>query len=497
MEIPADRGTNAWRKQTAALASVLASLTLALAKLVAGLLSGSLALVSEGAHNLLDTGSSALTFFAVREADKPADEEHPFGHAKIEAVAALIQTGFLAVLSVAVAIEAIQRLGGEAAKVDANALAFGVVVVSIGVDFVRWRALARIARDTRSEALGADALHYSSDLVSSGLVLIGLGATRIGFVHADALAAIGVALFIAVASLRLGRRTIDALVDTAPKGLAERMRRTIETAPGVAGVDAIRLRPNGAQIIGDVSIFVARTLPLERVAAIKTDVARRISAEWPQTALTLTANPRALDDESLLERVQLIATRLRLAVHHITIQEVDGRKCVNLDIEVDGRMSLGEAHELATRLETAIEDEVGPDIEVETHIEPMETREIHGRAADPALVEKITLALSASAAERGQLRHVHDVRVRHASGGYFVNFHCWIDPKISVDATHDEVDALERSLRAEFPDRSCGLSATPSPRRASPDGSQRPQSKRVAHADFRRSRDWTGAGKIL
>src|SRR5580704_2282965 len=138
MEPAADIERGARRKQRAALASVLASAALSAAKLVAGLLSGSLALVSEGAHNVLDAGSSALTFFAVREADKPADEEHPFGHAKIEAVAALAQTGFLAVLSVAVAIEAIQRLGGESARVDANALALGVVAISIAVDFIRW-----------------------------------------------------------------------------------------------------------------------------------------------------------------------------------------------------------------------------------------------------------------------------------------------------------------------------------------------------------------------
>jgi cation diffusion facilitator family transporter len=451
MEIPTDREKNARRKQMTALASVLASAALALAKLAAGWMSGSLALLSEGAHNVLDTGSSALTFFAVREADKPADEEHPFGHAKIEAVAALAQTGFLAALSVAVAVEAIQRLGGEPAKVDANALALGVVIVSIGVDFVRWRTLARVAREAKSEALAADALHFSSDLVSSLLVLIGLGATRFGFANADALAAIGVAVFIAIAGFRLGRQTIDALVDAAPKGLAERLRRTIEAAPGVAAVDTIRLRPSGAQIIGDVGIFVSRTLPLERVAAIKDDVARRIRAEWPQTAVTLTANPRALDDESLLERVHLIATRLRLAVHHIVIQEVDGRKCVSLDMEVDGRMALSEAHELATRLETAIEAEVGPDIEVETHIEPMETREIHGHAADPELVARIARALSENAAQHGKLRQIHDVRVRQGSGGYFVNFHCSIDPGTSVGATHEEVDALERSLRAEFP----------------------------------------------
>jgi cation diffusion facilitator family transporter len=452
MEPAADTERDARRKQHAALASVLASAVLSAAKLVAGLLSGSLALISEGAHNLLDTGSSALTFFAVREADKPADEEHPFGHAKIEAVAALAQTGFLAVLSVAVAIGAVQRLGGEAPKVDANALALGVVIVSLAVDLVRWRTLAKVARETKSEALSADALHYSSDLVSSLLVLVGLAATRFGFSHADALAAIGVAAFIAIASFRLGRHTIDALVDTAPKGLADRLRRAIEAVPGVAATEAIRLRPSGARIIGEVGIFVSRTLPLERVAAIKDDVARRISAEWPETALTLTANPRALDDESLLERVQLTAARLRLAVHHITIHEVEGRKCVSLDMEVDGRMSLREAHELATRLETAIEDEVGPDIEVETHIEPMETREIYGRDADAELIGKIDEALSKKAAERGRLQNIHDVRVRHIAGGYFVVFHCRIDSDSSVDATHEEVDALERSLRADFPE---------------------------------------------
>jgi cation diffusion facilitator family transporter len=467
MEPSPERQKDPWRKQRAALASVFASAALSLAKLVAGLLSGSLALVSEGAHNLLDTGSSALTFFAVREADKPADEEHPFGHAKIEAVAALAQTGFLAVLSVAVAVEAIRRIGGDAPKVDANALALGVVLVSVAVDFIRWRALAKVARETKSDALAADALHYSSDLVSSLLVLIGLAATRFGFVQADALAAIGVAVFIAIASFRLGRHTIDALVDTAPKGLADRLRRAIEAVPGVASIDTIRLRPSGAQIIGEVGIFVSRTLPLERVAAIKGDVARRIDAEWPQTALTLTANPVALDDESLLERVQLIATRLRFAVHHITIQEVDGRKCVSLDMEVDGRLSLVEAHELATRLEAAIEDEVGPDIEVETHIEPMEMREIHGRDADSGLIAKITQTLSDNAALRGQLRNIHDVRVRHTPGGYFVNFHCSCDAKLSVDAAHDEVDALERSLRAAFPDiiRIVGH-AEPAPRSA-------------------------------
>jgi len=438
-------------KQRAALASVAASLALALAKLAAGLMSGSLALLSEAAHNALDVGASGLTYFAVREADKPADDEHPFGHAKFEAVAALAQTGFLFVLAAAVAFEALRRIGPEAPTVDANLFAFVAILMSILIDVARWRTLKRIALETRSDALAADALHYSSDLVSSCLVLAGLAATRAGLPYGDALAAIGVAVFIGVAGFRLGRHTVDALVDAAPKGLARDLRAAVERVPGVAGTDFLRLRQNGPQTVGDLGLLVSRTLPLERVAAIKAAVAEAIARQWPAVALTVTADPLALDDETMLERVQLIAARRRLFVHHVAVHNLDGRKSVTLDLEVDGQMSLGTAHDIASQLEAAIADELGADIEVETHIEPMETNEIGGRAADPALTETITRALARNVAREALLRDIHNVRVREADGGYFVIFHCRVDPNVTVAATHAQVDALERAVRDEFP----------------------------------------------
>jgi cation diffusion facilitator family transporter len=443
---------SAARKQRAALASIVASVGLALAKLAAGFLSGSLALVSEGGHSALDAGATILTFFAVREGDKPADEEHPFGHAKFEAVAALAETGLLAFLALIVVFEAFRRLAGEAsAIVDPSPAAFAVIIIAIAVDFFRWRGLRRVATETQSDALAADALHFSSDLVSSCLVLVGLAATRAGLQSADALAAIGVALFIAVAGYRLGRRTLDTLVDAAPAGLARRLRALITATPGVAGIDYVRLRRSGAQTIGEVGVFVPRTMPLERVAAIKDDIVGRIAAAEPQAALTVTANPRALDDESVLERVLLIAGRRRLSVHHVTIQEIGGRRSVSLDVEVDGRMSLGEAHEIASRLEYAIRDEIGPDIEVETHIEPMETGEIPGRDADPATLQAIAEALQRRA-KYARLGEVHNIRARATPSGLLVNFHCRIDPATSVNEAHAEVDALERAVRDEIPD---------------------------------------------
>ena len=438
-------------KQRAAAASILASTVLAALKLAAGMASGSLALLSEGAHNAIDIGASALTLFAVREADKPPDADHPFGHAKIEAVAALAETGFLAALAIVVGIEAIARIRAGDAQVDVGAFAIGAIVFSIVVDVVRWRTLTQVARATSSHALAADALHYSSDLLSSVLVLIGLIATHAGFPHADALAAIGVAGFIAVAGYRLGRTTIDALVDRAPEGLTDAIRSLVTHDTSVAGIEAIRLRPSGPKIVGDVIVSVSRTLPLERVAGIKAELQSRIARKWPEAELTITANPLALDDETILERVLVIAARRGLPVHHVTIQDIEGRKTVALDLEVDGAMTLGDAHRLASELEDEIAGEIGDDVEVETHIEPAEP-EASGQLAEPGLAHRIEASLAAAAAEQGRVRDIHDVRVRETPGGVFVLFHCRADPSTPVETVHDAVDSLERSVRTAFPE---------------------------------------------
>jgi cation diffusion facilitator family transporter len=438
-------------KQRAAAASVGASTILAAVKLAAGFGSGSLALISEGAHNTLDIGASALTLFAVREADKPADADHPFGHAKFEAVAALAETGFLSALAIVVAIQAIGRIRGGDVAVDANAFAIGAILFSIAVDAVRWRTLTHVARLTSSHALFADALHYSSDLISSVLVLAGLAATRAGYAHADALAAIGVAGFIAAAGYRLGRSTIDALVDRAPEGLTEAVRSLVINTDGVAGIEAIRLRPTGPMIVGDVIVSVSRTLPLERVAAIKAELQTRIARRWPEAELTITANPLKLDDETILERVLVIAARRGLPVHHVTIQEIEGRKSVALDLEVDRAMLLGDAHTLASALEDAVAEEIGDGVEVETHIEPAEP-EASGRLAEPDLARRIEASLATTAAAQGRLRDIHNVRVRETSGGVIVLFHCRVDPATPVETVHDAVDSLERSVRRAFPE---------------------------------------------
>lgn len=438
-------------KEKVALGSIAASAGLTAAKAAIGLLTGSLAILSEAGHSLIDLSATVLTYFAVRISGKPADAEHQYGHGKVESVTALAETALLFVLTGVVIWEAAQRLIVEPHEVEATAAAFAVIVGSIVVDFFRSRTLKRVATATSSEALEADALHFSSDMWSSIAVLIGLGGVALGYGWADAAAALVVAVFICVAGWRLGRRTINTLTDTAPEGVSERITAIARRVPGVVGVERVRARPAGAVLFVDLGVTVSRTLPLDRVTAIKQRLTREIRADLPQAEVTITTEPRALSDETVRERVMFIARGLGLAIHHVAAQTISGRLSVSADLEVDGTQPLTVAHDTASRLEEAVRDELGPDVEVETHIEPLPADVRSGHDAPAERIAEMREALVALAAEVPGLHEIHDVRVRETADGEIVNFHCRVDPALSVSAVHDMVDALERGLRRRFP----------------------------------------------
>jgi cation diffusion facilitator family transporter len=439
-------------KQRVALSSIAASAGLTIAKAVVGATSGSLALLSEAAHSLIDCGATVMTYFAVRISGKPADAEHHYGHGKVESVAALAETALLFALAGIVIWEAVKRLAsGDAPHVEATPWAFLVIAISIIVDFFRARVLYRTAEATSSHALEADALHFSSDMWSSVAVLVGLVAVALGYGWADSVAAIVVSVVICIAGWRLGRRTIDTLTDTAPTGAADKLTAAIARVPGVVGVDRLRVRQVGAVLFVDLVVAVSRTLPLDRVAALKDRIIAAVRADSPAAEVTVTTEPRALDDETVLERVMVIARNRALAVHHVTVHAIEGRLAVALDLEVDGSLSLGAAHDIASGLEAAIGEELGPGVEIESHIEPLQPFDEPGREASPARIVAVRDALTDIAARVDLVGEIHDVRVREADGGEIVNFHCLVDANLTVTEVHDKVDEVERALRMRFP----------------------------------------------
>ncbi len=439
-------------KERVALGSIGASAALTIAKAAVGFATGSLAILSEAGHSLIDLAATVMTYFAVRIGDKPADKEHPYGHGKMESVSALAETALLFILSGVVLWEATQRLfSGHGHPVEATVAAFGVISASIVVDFLRARVLSRVAASTSSQALEADALHFSSDMWSSAAVLLGLAGVRLGYAWADSAAAIVVAIFVCLAGWRLGRRTVDTLTDTAPEGVAERISAIARKVRNVVAVERVRAREVGPTVFGEIEVGASRTLPLDRVEKLKADIEAAVKAALPKVEIGVIVTPRALDDETVMERVMVIARNRALAVHHVTVHAIGDKLSISLDLELDGALSFAAAHDVADGLEAAIRDELGPAVEVETHIEPLQAERSDGSDAAPDRVTEVAAALAAIAAATGALRNVHDVRVRNTADGQVVNFHCDVDPKRTVTDVHELVDELERGLRQRFP----------------------------------------------
>ena len=299
-------------KKAVALSSVFASAAMTIGKFAVGVTTGSLGIISEGLHSLLDLGAAALTYMAVRVSDKPADTEHPYGHGKVESVAALVETGLLFLTCIWILYEAVHRLlkGGKHV-VEVTWWSAAVIIVSIIIDISRARALKRVAKKTNSQALEADALHFSSDVLSSAVVLIGLGFVYLGWPKADSFAAIGVSISVCYVGWKLGKRTIDTLIDAAPQGAAQKITELANTVSGVAEVQRVRVRPSGSVLFVDMEVAVGRGLSQQRVVKIQQEISTVICSEMPEAVVNIFTQPLALDDETLHERIRIIALNLK------------------------------------------------------------------------------------------------------------------------------------------------------------------------------------------
>ena len=438
-------------KESVALSSVLASGLLTALKLAVGLTTGSLGILSEAAHSALDCGATILTYIAVRISGKPADHDHPYGHGKVESIAALAETALLFLTSAWIIYAAIRRLIYGGVEVEASWAAVGVMAFSMVLDFFRSRTLARVAKETKSPALEADALHFRSDIYSSGVVVLGLGLVYLGYPLGDPLAAIGVAIFVLRAGYRLGKETIETLTDTAPDGLDDIVRGTLRDMPDIARVDRVRSGPRGSVMAIDIDVAVARTLPLETVREIKLEAVRRLHAKLPDTEILIQTYPLALDDETILDRVLVIAAAQRVPVHHVTVQHVDAQFSVSFDLEVDGAQPIHQAHQTATALERAIRRELGEEIEVESHIEPLQIDAITAGSLPWQDFRGIRDTIECLAEAVPGLIDAHDIRVRQTAHGLYISLHCHVAPEETVEAAHTAASQLENRIREQIP----------------------------------------------
>src|SRR5579872_6476743 len=318
-------------KRTAAGNSVVAAIVITGLKIAVGFTTGSLGILSEAAHSGLDLIASLLTFFSVGVSDKPADADHQYGHGKVENFSAFVETALLLITCAWIIYEAGLRLFFRHIEIEPSPAAFGVMLFSMAVDWWRSRALGRIATKYDSQALEADALHFSTDIWSAGVVVVGLFLVLLGRNYrldwlrdADPIAALFVAGVIVSVSWRLARRTIDALLDAAPAGIRSQILAAVNRVPGVLEVDRVRIRRAGNRYFADLAVGLARTVTFQRSGQLASAVTESVRRILPDADVTVQPLPRAQRTENIFDRIRAVAAHKNLNVHDISVQDLAG-----------------------------------------------------------------------------------------------------------------------------------------------------------------------------
>ncbi len=444
-------------KRSVALASAGAALLMTLLKLVAGLLTGSLGMLSDAAHSALDLAGAALTYMSVRVSDKPADEEHPYGHAKVENLSAFVETFLMVGSSIWISYEAVHRILVRDFAIRYSAWPLAVLALSMAVDYWRSRELRSVARRTGSAALEADAIHFSSDIWSSAAVFAGLSLSWLGarqqlsyLRYADSVTAILVSLMILRMSWRLGSRTTGALLDSIPAEMRSRVLAEVSDIHGVLGVDQARMRRAGTAYFADLTLSLSRQLTFQHTEQLVEEATAAVRRVLPGADVVIGTVARETDTESIFDRVRAVALRNNVVLHDVSVQRFENKLSIEQHIEVDERLPLRDAHRFVCSIEDEIRHELPQVDRVLTHIE-----------SEPATIE-LPVSLARDRHMEAQLRRVagtlpqildvHEVVVSRVGDRFLLSCHCTMPDELAMQQVHEVITMLEARFKSDCPE---------------------------------------------
>jgi cation diffusion facilitator family transporter len=427
-----------------ALVSVLAAGGLALLKLVTGLISGSLGLLSEALHSGTDLVAALLTFFAVGVSGRPADQHHAYGHGKAENLAALAEAAFLALLSLVVAYAAIRRFG-DPPELELAWWVFAVIGVVIVVDATRMLLSFRAARRYGSAALQSNAIHFGSDLAGSTAVLVGLLFAREGHPEGDAVAALFVAVLVVLAAVRVMRGNVDVLMDSVPDEAEAAARAAITEVPGVE-LRRLRMRQAGNRQFADVVIGVPGGAAVGQGHAAADAVEEAVQHALPRSDVVVHVEPG--DEQEVRDRAHTAALGVPgvREVHNVTVLQVGDELEISLHLKLPGGLPLDEAHEIAERVERSIREAVPEATRVQTHIEPL------AEASSGAEVERRDRAAIERLVEDETGKPPRELRFLTSPDGTVVHLTLPVDGSTPLAEAHAQASRVEERIRREQPE---------------------------------------------
>jgi len=452
-------------KRSAAQSSLFAALGITLLKLITGVLTGSLGMLSEAAHSFIDLIASGITLLAVRASDRPADDEHNYGHGKLENLSAAFEILLMVASCFWIAYHSLGRILHHAhLELSWSVWPFLVLLLSIAVDVTRSRSLHRAAVQHRSDALEADAVHFGTDIWSSAAVFLGLLATLMGqryhlpmLEYADPVAALVVAVIILSVTWRLARQTIDSLLDATPPEVRARFRRdlvpALESIPGVLRLQRVRVRRSGSHYFVDLTLSLPRNLTFQRSEQITFAATEAVQGLLPGADVVIHTVPTASLGESVFDRIRAVAARSNLTIHDVSVQQFDGTLHVELHLEVPETMPLREAHDIATALENEMRREIPGISTLLTHIES-EPATIADSAQFNAS-QNLENQLRATAGHFPEILDIHEITLTRGHGGAAnsvqVNCHITLPDDLPMSAVHEVITNFESEFRLDHP----------------------------------------------
>lgn len=444
-------------KRNATLLSISAACVMTGLKLSVALLTGSLGILSDSIHSLVDLLGSALTFFSVRISDRPADENHPYGHAKFESVSAFIQTFLMIGSAIWITSDAIRRIFFHPVAIRYSFWPLLVLTLSICVDLWRARQMRVVGTRHGSPALEAEALHFQSDIWATSAVFLGIGASWFGArFHiaalrlADPIAAILVSALIVALSWKIAHRAVYVLTDAVPGETRDRVLCEVRRTPGVLGVDQARMRRSGNGYFADLTLSMPRQLTFQRSEELVRDATTAVRRILPGADVVIHTVPRSTSAESLFDKVRAVAARNNVVLHDVSIQSVPDGFHVEQHIEVPEEMSLRAAHDFVRGIEDQIRAELPGVRTVLTHIE-----------SEPATIESATTVARDKRMEK-ELRHsasglheiidIHEVAVGRTGDKINLSCHCTLPDQMPMQRVHEVITSLEDRFKLRCPE---------------------------------------------
>ena len=440
------------KKEKIALSSVIAAVLLTSMKLVVGIMTNSLGILSEALHSGIDLIAAGTTYFAVKKADKPPDQDHMYGHGKVENLSSLVETMLLFLTCAWIVYEAASRLLYKESHVELSIWALAIMIVSMVIDFSRSRALMRTAKEYKSQALEADAIHFSTDLISSAVVIVGIIPTLLGFKMFDSFAALGVAAVTCLIGYRIGAKSVNALLDRAPAGTTEKIRAAALKVEGVRGVGQIRVRESGPRAFIDITVFIDKVLSLEQAHRVTEELTLKLHHVVPGSDVVVHAEPYLLASAPLIEKIRSETTGFPEIknIHNILLSEVDKMLHVDFHLEFEGDLPLSRAHEVATVLESKIKALDSTISSASSHFEPVDNIPRTGKD-DHVAENHLAHSIEGLVKDYPEIKYKR-VEVVKIDSRYRVSLCCIFTKATTVSDVHANASKIEAAIRLKHPE---------------------------------------------